>query len=175
MNLKKTSGRIFYCCLVAKLCLTLLSPHGLWPTRLLFPWYFQATIWKWVAICFSGRSSQPRDQNHISCIYCIGRPILYHWAPREPKSPVQLPNDEWRGAKDFSVQFSRSVMSNSLRPHELQHARPPCPSPTPGVHPDPFPLSRWCYPAILSSVVPFTSCPQSFPASRSFSMSQLFT
>ena len=60
-----------------------------------------------------------------------------------------------------SVQFSRSVMSNSLQPHELQHARPPCPSPTPGVYPNPCPSSRWCHPAISSSVVPFSSCPQS--------------
>ena len=74
-----------------------------------------------------------------------------------------------------SVQFSRSVMSNSLRPHELQHARPPCPSPTPGVHPNSCPLSRWCHPAIASSVVPFSSCPQTLPASESFPMSQLFT
>ena len=73
-----------------------------------------------------------------------------------------------------SVQFSRSVMSDSLRPHEPLHARPPCPSPTPGVHPNPCPLSRWCHPNILSSVVPFSSCPQSFPASKSFPMSQLF-
>ena len=73
-----------------------------------------------------------------------------------------------------SVQFSRSVMSNSLRPRELQHARPPCPSPTPGVHPDSCPLSRWCHPTISSSVVPFASCPQSFPASESFQMSQFF-
>ena len=74
-----------------------------------------------------------------------------------------------------SVQFSRSVVSDSLRPHESQHARPPCPSPTPGVHPDSRPLSQWCYPAILSSVVPFSSCPQSLPASESFPMNQLFT
>ena len=73
-----------------------------------------------------------------------------------------------------SVQFSRSVMSNSLRPHELQHARPPCPSPTPGVHSNSRPLSRSCHPAISSSVVPFSSCPQSLPASESFPMSQLF-
>ena len=73
-----------------------------------------------------------------------------------------------------SVQFSRSVMSNFLWPHELQHARPPCPSPTPGVHPNPSPLSRWCRPSISSSVVPFSSCPQSFPASGSVPMSQLF-
>ena len=74
-----------------------------------------------------------------------------------------------------SVQFSHSVMSNSLRLHESQHARPPCPSPTPGVHPNPCPSSRWCHPAISSSVLLFSSCPQSFPASGSFQMSQLFT
>ena len=65
-------------------------------------------------------------------------------------------------------------MSNSLRPHELQHPRPPCLSPTPRVHPNPCPLSRWCHPTISSSVIPFSSCPQSFPASGSFQMSQLF-
>ena len=74
-----------------------------------------------------------------------------------------------------SVQFSRSVVSDSLWPHELQHARPPCPSPTPGVHSDSHPSSPWCHPAISSSVVPFSSCPQSLPASESFPMSQLFT
>ena len=75
----------------------------------------------------------------------------------------------------YSVQFSRSVMSDSLRPHESQHARPPCPSPTPRVHSDSHPSSQWCHPAISSSVVPFSSCPKSLPASESFPMSQLFT
>ena len=65
-------------------------------------------------------------------------------------------------------------MPNSLQPHESQHARPPCPSPTPGVYSNPCPLSRWCHPTISSSVVPFSFCPQSFPASGSFQMSQLF-
>ena len=74
-----------------------------------------------------------------------------------------------------SVQFSCSVMSDSLRPHELQYARPPCPSPTPGVHWNSCPSSWWCHPNILSSVVPFSSCPQSFPAPGSFQMSQLFS
>ena len=74
-----------------------------------------------------------------------------------------------------SVQFSSSVVSSSLRPHELQHARPPCPSPTPGVYTNSCPSSRWCHPAISSSVVPFSSCPQSLPASESFPMSQPFT
>ena len=71
-----------------------------------------------------------------------------------------------------SVQFSHSIMSDSLRPHELQNNRPPCPSPTPRVHSNSRPLSRWCHPAIPSSVVPFSSCPQSLPASESFPMSQ---
>ena len=73
-----------------------------------------------------------------------------------------------------SVQFSLSVMSDSSQPHESQHARPPCPSPTPGVHSNSCPSSQWCHPAISSSVVPFSSCPQSLPASGSFPMSQLF-
>ena len=73
-----------------------------------------------------------------------------------------------------SVQFSRSVMSESLWPHELQHTRPPCPSPTPRVHPNPCPSSQWCHRTISSSVVPFSSCPQSFPVSGSFPMSRLF-
>ena len=71
--------------------------------------------------------------------------------------------------------LSHAVVSDSLWPHELQHARPPSPSPTPGVHPNPCLLSRWCHPTISSSVIPFFSCPQSFPASGSFQMSQLFT
>ena len=74
-----------------------------------------------------------------------------------------------------SIQFSCSVVSDSLWPHEPQHARPPCPSPTPEVHPNPGPLSQWCHTAISSSVVSFSSRLQSFPASGSFQMSQLFT
>ena len=73
-----------------------------------------------------------------------------------------------------SVQFSRSVVSDSLRPHESQRARPPCPSPSPGVHSDSRPSSPWCHSAIQSLVVPFSYCPQSLPASESFPMSQLF-
>ena len=74
----------------------------------------------------------------------------------------------------YSVQFSRSVVSDSLRPHESQHARPPCPSPAPRVDSNSCPSNRWCHPAISSSVVPFSSCPQSLPASESFAMSQFF-
>ena len=109
--------------------------------------------------------------------------------PNVPKSPLlQLLSSRdiqtvfatcnliyWVSFPLSSVQFSCSVMSNSLRPHELQHARPPCPSATPGVHSDPRPSSQWCHPAISSSVVPFSFCPQSLPASESFPVSQLFT
>ena len=83
------------------------------------------------------------------------------WSPVIPTAP--------------SVQFSRSVASDSLQPQGLQHGRPPCPSPTPRVYSNSCPSSRWCHPTISSSVVPFSSCSQSFPASGSFQMSQLFT
>ena len=73
-----------------------------------------------------------------------------------------------------SIQFSHSVMSNALRPHGCQHTRHPCPSPTPRIYSNSRPLSQWCYPTISSSVVPFSSCPQSFPASGSFQISQYF-
>ena len=95
--------------------------------------------------------------------------ILHHWATWE--SPYRDNNNY---ICIYSVQFSHSVMSNSFRPHELQYARPPYPSPIPKVHPNSRPLSRWCHPTISSSVIPFSSCPQSFPASGSFQMSQLF-
>ena len=81
---------------------------------------------------------------------------------------------KWSHRSISSVQFSHSVMSDFSRPHELQFARPPCPSPTPGVHANSRPLSRWWHPAISSSVIPFSSCPQSLPASEFFPMSQLF-
>ena len=95
--------------------------------------------------------------------FCLCPPRLEHLFP--PVLSVQF----------ISVQFSRSVMSNSLQPHESQHARLPCPSPTPGVHSDSYPSSQWYHPAISSFVLPFSSCPQSLPASESFPMSQLFT
>ena len=105
------------------------------------------------------------SHHHIYC-YCIS--TLYFWNDNRIKK-----SKEKTGYSLFS-QFSRSVVSDSLRPHESQHARPPCPPPSPGVHPDSCPLSQWCHPAISSSVVPFSSCPQSLPASESFPMSQLF-
>ena len=92
----------------------------------------------------------------------------------EPRSPTLQVDSLLSKSPGSSVQFSRSVMSDYLRPHESQHARPPCPSPTPGVHSDSRPSSQWCHPAISSSVIPFSSCPQSLQASGSFPMSQLF-
>ena len=80
----------------------------------------------------------------------------------------------WHHKLNKLVQFSCSVVSDSLRPHEPQHSRPPCLSPAPGVHPNSCPSSQWCHPTISSSVIPFSSCPQSFPASGSFQMSQFF-
>ena len=89
---------------------------------------------------------------------------------------LQRAGHDWATSLHFirSYQISNSVVSDSLRPHELQQARPPCPSPTPGVHWDSRPSSQWCHPAISYSVVPFSSCPQCLSASESFPMSQLF-
>jgi len=103
--------------------------------------------------------------SNLGLLQC--RQILHHWAIWE--APYNDLN-----ACFSSVQFSLSVVSNSLRPHELQHTRPPCPSPTPGVHSNSRPSSQWCHPDISSSVVPFSFCPQSLPASESFPISQLF-
>ena len=116
----------------------------------------------------------------IMCSSCEFNPWVGKilWRRKWQPAPVFLPG-EFHGLKSLagyspwgckesdmteataSVQFSHSVVSNSLRPHELQHARPPCPSPTPGAYPNSCPLSRWCHPTISSSVVPFSSCPQS--------------
>ena len=90
------------------------------------------------------------------------------------KMLVKTTNSKFALVTFSSVQFSHSVVSGSLQPHELQHARPPCPSPTPRVYPNSCPSSWWCHPAISSSVVPFSSCPQSLPASETFPVSQLF-
>ena len=89
--------------------------------------------------------------------------VIFHW--------IHVPHLIY----PFFCQFSHSVMSDSLRPHGLQHARPPCPSPTPRAYLSSCLSSRWCHPTTSSSLIPFSSCPQSFPASGSFQMSQLFT
>ena len=91
------------------------------------------------------------------------------WADMKTRKPTHLCS-----CSHSTVQFSRSVMSDSLGPHEPQHPRPPCPSPTAGVYPNPCPLSRWCHPTISWVVIPFSSYPKSFPASGTFQMRQLF-
>ena len=95
------------------------------------------------------------------------------WMP--PKKGTPRPRAMEKPQQDSLVQFSRSVMSDSLRPHESQNARPPCPSPTPGVHPNSCILGQRCHPAISSSFAPFSSCLQFLQASESFPMSQVFT
>ena len=110
----------------------------------------------------SGGSSQPKNWTHISSVSCFAGGFFTTNATWEALIP-------WFS----SVQFSRWVMSDSLRPHGLQHARHPCPSPTPGVYSSSCSLCRWCHPTILSSVIPFSSRLQSFPASGSFPMRQL--
>ena len=122
-------------------CPTFCNPKDCSPPGSSIHGILQVRILEWVAISFSRGCLPPRDQTHISKVSWI------------------------------SVQFSRSVVSDSLQPHGPQHARPPCPSPTPGVYPNSCPLSRWCHPTTSSSVVPFSSCLQSFPASGSFQMS----
>ena len=143
-------------------CLTLCDPIDCIPPGSSVHRILQSRILEWVAMPFSRGSSWPRDWTCVSCSSCIAGRFFMAEPPGKP----------WDTG---SVQFSHSVMSDSLWPHELQHARPPCPSPTPRAYPNLCPLSWWCHPTTSSSVIPFSSCPQSFPASGSFQMSQLFT
>ena len=169
------------CCMCAQSCSTLLDPVDCCPPGSSVHGIFPARIMEWIAISSSRGSTWPKDWSCVSCISCIGRRILYPWATSEVLC-------RWCFSVNIivfpfslgillsqSAQFSHLVVSKSLRPHESQHARPPCPSPTPGVHSNSCPLSQWCHPAISSSVVPFSSCPQSLTASGSFQTSQLFT
>ena len=119
----------------------------------------QARIMEWVAIPFSRGTSRPRIKPRSPAMQA-------DFLPSEPPGKPELTRSNSNFLFDnytiivLSVQFSHSVVSNSLQPHESQHARPPCPSPTPGVHSDSRPSSRWCHLAISSSVVPFSSCPK---------------
>ena len=113
-------------------------------------WISQAKILEQVFISYSRGSFGPRDWTPSPILQADSLPLHYQGSLYRSIS---------------SVQFIHSVVSNSLRPHESQHARPPCPSPTPRVHSDSRPSSQWCHPAVSSSVVPFSSCPQSLPAS----------
>ena len=124
----------------------------------------------------------PGEENGNSLQYsCLGNPMsrgawlgTFHGVTTVRHDLITKPSPPSLVISRVLVQFSCSLVSNSLQPHEPQHTRTPCLSPTPGVHPNPCPLSRWCHPAISSSVIPFSSCPQSLPAPGSFPMSQLF-
>ena len=120
-------------------------------------------------IYFDIYSDQLYLKSSFICMYEV-RNIFFKY-----KNKVKLIDIQKKYQLNTSVQFSHSVMSDSLQPHESQDTRPPCPSPTPRVHSDSCPSSQWCHPAISSSVVPFSSCPQSLPASESLPMSQLFS
>ena len=124
-------------------CLILWDPMNCSPPGSSVHGILQARILEWVAIRSSRGSSWPRDWTHISWVSCIVGKLFTHWATWEA-----------------SVQFSRSVVSDSLRPHGLQHARLLCRSPTPGAYSNLCPLSHWCHPTISSSVVPLSSCLQ---------------
>ena len=149
---------------------------------------FQARILEQVVIASFQRSSWPRDDwTFVFCVSCIGRQILYYCATWEAHlSNIQAQSwifGKWNSRNPslvvvvvvvFVVVVQSLVMSESLRPHELQHARLPCFLLSPGVSSNSCPLSQWCHPTTSSSVIPFTSCLRSFPASGSFPMSQLF-
>ena len=115
-----------------------------------------------------------RSQFFASCGQSIGASALASVFPMNIQDWFPLGLTGLISLLPSSFQFSRSIVSDSLWNHELQHARPPCPSQTPGVYPNSCPVSWWCHPAISSSLVPFFSCPQSLPASGSFPMNQLF-
>ena len=122
-----------------------------------------ATAWTWT------QSNKPCAclRVHLQCV----RACRHHYQERADLCCQEEVRMVSRNLLPVTAQFSRSVVSHSLRPHGLQHARPPCPSPTPGVHSNSCPSSQSCHPIISSSIVPFSSCLQSFPASRAFPMS----
>ena len=138
-------------------------PYRWQPTRLLCPWDS------------SGKNTGVCCHFLLQCMYaCQVASVVSDSMRPHGQQPTRLLCPQDSPSCISSVQFSRSVVSDSLRSHESQHARPPRPSPSPGVHSNSHPLSWCCHPAISSSVIPFSSCPQSLPASESFPMSQLF-
>ena len=153
--------------LVVQSCLTLCDPMDCRQSGSSVHGILQERIPEWVDILFSRGSSWPSDRTWVSCI--TGR----FFTVEPPGKPWLKKSKCYRGKFCggifwySSVQFSHSVVSDSLQPHGLQHARPPCPSPTPRAHSNSCHLSRWCHPAISSSVIPFSSLLQSFLASES--------
>ena len=124
-------------------------------------------LWFSIWLCLSLYSAA----SGIRCVRLVSIKHFFNVLDTTSKSLGTV--QKWE-KNNTSVQFSHSVVSDSLRPHESQHTRPPCPSPTPGVYSNSCPSSRRCHPAISSSFIPFSSCPQSLPASGSFPASQLF-
>ena len=150
--------------LVAQFCPVLFNPMDWSPLGSSIHEILQVRILEWFPFSYSRGSSWPRDWTWISCIAGVFFTHSYVWATREAYY------------KAFSsVQFSCSVESDFLWPHGLPHAWPPCPSPTPGIYSNSSPLTQWCHPTMSSSVIPFSSYLQSFPASGSFPMIQFFT
>ena len=133
---------------------------------------FQARTLGQCTMPSSRGSSWSRDWTHVSRISCIGKQVFSTCTTWEDPDVVlnspRKTKGEFMRIYEPRYPFSHSIVSDSLRPHELWHVRPPYPSPTPRVHPNPCPQSRWCYPIISSSVILFSSCPQSFPTSWSF-------
>ena len=178
-----------------------LQPHGLYPARLLCPWGFSSQEYWSVLPCPSpggllSPGIEPRSFTlKVDCLTSKppGKPMntgVGSLSLLQGIFPTQESNRDVLHCRQIlyqliyqgstycyfsSVQFSHSVVSDSLRPHESQPARPPCPSPAPRVHSNSRPSSQWCHLAISSSVIPFSSCPQPLPASESFPMIQLFT
>ena len=165
-------------------CQTLCEPIDSSPPGSPVPGILQARTLEWAAISFSNAWKWKVKVRSLSPVWLLATPWT---AAYQAPPPMGFSRQEfWSGVPSpsplrslnqtlitqaccvsiqfSSVQFSHSVVSDSSRPRELQHARPPCPSPIPGVHPNPCPLSRWCHPTISSSVIPFSSCPRSFPA-----------
>ena len=154
-----------------------------WYLVTVFSLVHRGLFFPWVHTCVPAKSGE-----HSMVIFIIALisfiKVPHSWSENQPKfSPPntitwrnrsQCVNSEEKKTSGLSFQFSGSVVYDSLQPHESQLARPPCPSPTPGVHSDSRPLSQWCHTAISSSVISFSSCPQSLPDSESFPMSQLF-
>ena len=168
-----------------------LVSHSPWGCRVGHDWvintftfkYLPYLRWKLLEIPFSLSYSQSCPENtlkiHIHWISillsCIKLIELFPSSLSFPSSKNRFSSDTFYRESSVQFQFSHSVVSDSLWSHELQHSRPPCPSPTPRVHPNSCPSSQWCHPAISSSVTPFSYCSQSLPSSESFPRSQLFT
>ena len=145
----------------AQLCLTLCHPRDCSPLGSSVHEIFQMRILEWIAVSFFSGSSRPRDGTRVSCVFCVGRHVLYHRATGKTISFLVVVVKSLSHVRLFAI-------------HGLQCSRLPCPSLFTRVCSNSCPLSQSCHPTISFSVAPFSSCPQSFPASGSFPMNQFF-